>query len=159
MTTRKTKVRRTMELLDKYLATVKTPTSVALYADQLEALKQASLSGPVAMLNLLKFKEHAEYEDGRETNLSGREAYQLYAEGAVQFVTADGGRLLHSSETRLLLIGDGDLEWDMVGIVEYPSVEKFVKLLESPEFAEFGVHRSAGLAHQLLIACGGDPLV
>ena len=127
--------------------------------EQIQTLLEGPKEAPVVMLNLLKFKEHAEYEDGRETNLSGRDAYQLYAERAVQFMTADGGRLVHSSETRLLLIGDGELEWDMVGILEYPSIEKFMKLLESPEFAEFGVHRSAGLAHQLLIACGGDPLV
>ena len=32
------------------------------------------------MVNLLKFKEKAEYEDGRDTNLSGAEAYAIYAE-------------------------------------------------------------------------------
>ena len=35
---------------------------------------------PIYMLNLLKFKEKAEYRDGRETNLTGREAYTIYAE-------------------------------------------------------------------------------
>ena len=35
---------------------------------------------PIYMLNLLKFKEKAEYKDGRETNLTGREAYTIYAE-------------------------------------------------------------------------------
>jgi len=30
---------------------------------------------PINMLNLLKFKEKAEYEDARETSLSGAEAY------------------------------------------------------------------------------------
>ena len=32
---------------------------------------------PIYMINLLKFKEKAEYKDGRETSLSGREAYAL----------------------------------------------------------------------------------
>lgn len=124
--------------------------------DQLQGLMQASLSGPVAMLNLLKFKELAEYEDGRETALSGREAYQRYAEQMVPFVVARGGRVVHSSEAQRLVIGDGDLAWDTVAIVEYPSQEAFAKIIEAPEVAEFAVHRSAGLAHQLLIACSAS---
>ena len=41
MATRKTKVQRTVEWLDKYLANMGSPrpSSVAVYADQLEALK------------------------------------------------------------------------------------------------------------------------
>ena len=33
---------------------------------------------PILMVNLLKFKDKAEYEDGRATNLTGREAYEIY---------------------------------------------------------------------------------
>ena len=42
MTTRKTKVRRTMELLDKYLAAMGSPSPrpIAVYPDQLEALRK-----------------------------------------------------------------------------------------------------------------------
>ena len=32
--------------------------------DQIQALLKSDLEGPIAMLNLLKFKERAEYEDG-----------------------------------------------------------------------------------------------
>ena len=126
--------------------------------DQIQDLLEAKLTGPVEMLNLLKFKERAEYEDGRETSLSGREAYQLYAEKMVPFVTGKGGRVLHTAEAKLLMIGDGGLAWDMVAIVEYPSAEGFAKIIQEPEVAEFAVHRTAGLAHQLLIACSADSL-
>ena len=43
-----------------------TPT-----AEQIE-VPCPDAAGPIYMLNLLKFKAHAEYEDGRETSLSGR---------------------------------------------------------------------------------------
>jgi hypothetical protein len=33
---------------------------------------------PIYMLNLLKYKDKAEYADGRDTELSGRDAYQIY---------------------------------------------------------------------------------
>ena len=38
-----------------------------------------AVEGPVQMVNLLKYREKAEYEDGRETDLTGAEAYSLYA--------------------------------------------------------------------------------
>jgi len=124
---------------------------------QVEALLTSDLGGPIAMLNLLKFKKWAEYEDGRETTLSGAEAYGRYGEKMVPFVEANGGRLLHSSAAHLLVIGDGELEWDAVAIMEYPSKEAFVKIATAPEVAEFAVHRTAGLAHQLLVACTAGP--
>lgn len=127
--------------------------------DQIKALLESDSEGPVAMLNLLEFKERAEYEDGRETDLSGREAYALYGRQMAPFVASKGGRLLHSSVPRRLVIGDGELEWDAVAIMEYPSKEAFVAIASAPEVAGFSVHRAAGLARQLLVACSeGDDL-
>lgn len=40
----------------------------------IEQMMQKGPDGPIFMVNLLKFKDKAEYEDGRETTLSGREA-------------------------------------------------------------------------------------
>ena len=46
--------------------------------------------GPVCMVNLLKFKERAEYADGRTTDLTGYEAYSLYATQMRKLVEASG---------------------------------------------------------------------
>lgn len=121
--------------------------------DQIKALLTSDFSGPVSMLNLLRFKPRAEYEDGRETSLTGREAYGLYAAEMTPYVIAQGGRLIHSSAAHFLMIGDGELEWDTVAIMEYPSKEAFAKIASAPEVARFAIHRTAGLAHQLLVAC------
>lgn len=121
--------------------------------DQFEALMKSDIEGPICMLNLLVFKQRAEYEDGRESELSGREAYGLYGALMKPFVESKGGHLHHTSSAHLLMIGDGELEWDAVAIMEYPSRQAFVEIATAPEVAEFGVHRSAGLAHQLLVAC------
>ena len=48
--------------------------------EQFQKLFETAPSGPLIMLNLLKFKAKAEYADGRETNLSGAEAYALYGQ-------------------------------------------------------------------------------
>ena len=126
--------------------------------DQIQALVASEMTGPICMLNLLEFKELAEYEDGRETSLSGREAYQLYADQMAPFVVSKGGVLLHSSAAHLLVIGDGELEWDAVAIMQYPSTKDFTMIAGAPEVAGFAVHRTAGLAHQLLVACAAGEL-
>ena len=46
--------------------------------EQIAAMLEPGPDGPIYMVNLLKFKDHAEYEDGRETDLTGRAAYNLY---------------------------------------------------------------------------------
>jgi len=54
----------------------------ALYpaAEQIEALRNDPSLKPVVMLNLLKFRTRAQYPDGRKTDLTGAQAYGLYAE-------------------------------------------------------------------------------
>ena len=46
--------------------------------EQAAAFFSAPEDGPFVMVNLLKFKDHAEYPDGSDALLSGREAYARY---------------------------------------------------------------------------------
>jgi uncharacterized protein (DUF1330 family) len=107
--------------------------------------------GPVCMVNLLKFKQKAAYEDGRETQLSGREAYGLYATEMRKLVEASGGRFIFGAAVTGLLLGDVEELWDMVGIVEYSSSKALIEISMTPEFQAIEVHRHAGLAGQLNI--------
>jgi uncharacterized protein (DUF1330 family) len=118
---------------------------------QLQALIARGMKTPIVMLNLLKFRDKAVYKDGRETNLTGREAYQKYADLMVPFVTSHGGRVIFDGEANGQVIGEVGELWDVVALVEYPSAEAFAKIAMSQEVAGFGVHREAGLAGQLLI--------
>ncbi len=118
----------------------------------MQAFLAKDIEGPVSMVNLLKFKERAEYADGRETDLTGAEAYALYGQDMIGWVTSRGGRMLFSGPAHHLVLGEADELWDQVAIVEYPSKEAFVQIVSAPEVAEWGVHRAAGLAGQLLIA-------
>ena len=45
--------------------------------EQWAALEKEPDVGTIFMINLFKFHEYAEYADGRETNLTGIEAYQI----------------------------------------------------------------------------------
>lgn len=119
--------------------------------DRLETLLANKSDAPIVMLNLLKFRDKAVYADGRATTLTGREAYMLYGEPMQKFVAKHGGRFIFSATIDQLVIGEvGDM-WDVVALMEYPSPAAFAKIAMSPEVAEIGVHRAAGLEGQLLI--------
>ena len=120
---------------------------------QLAALASLPADQPIVMLNLLRFKPQAAYADGRETTLTGQQAYALYGEQMMAFVQSRGGRVLYTGSIDLLAIGAVEDMWDMTALVEYPSGKDFVEIATSPEVASIGVHREAGLAGQLLIQC------
>jgi uncharacterized protein (DUF1330 family) len=106
---------------------------------------------PIVMLNLLKFRARAEYPDGRKSDLTGRQAYNLYGEAMRKVVEREGGKFIFAAEIKSLVIGTVEDMWDIAALVEYPSSAAFARIASSPEVAEIGVHRAAGLAGQLLI--------
>lgn len=116
---------------------------------------QAFLAGkeePIVMVNLLKFREKASYADGRETELTGRQAYQLYANEMRKLVEESGGRFIFAGGVESLLLGEVEELWDVVALVEYSSPQALVKIASSSPFQEIEVHREAGLAGQLNLA-------
>ena len=120
-------------------------------AEQIEGFLAPDAAGPIYMLNLLKFKAHAEYEDGRETSLSGREAYMLYATEVAMVITQVGGKLTFGGDVKRLLLGEVEELWDQVAIAMYPSRAAMFEMIQLPAYAEISVHRTAGLAGQLNI--------
>jgi uncharacterized protein (DUF1330 family) len=118
---------------------------------RIEALAADASGGPIVMLNLLRFRARAAYPDGRPTSLTGREAYELYATAMQKVIAEHGGRLLFTGDIRALVIGEVEDMWDTCALVEYPSAAAFAAIATSPEVAEIGVHRAAGLEGQLLI--------
>ncbi len=119
--------------------------------ERIAVLMATQGDAPIVMLNLLKFRAQAKYEDGRATALSGREAYMLYGEAMQKVVAKNGGKFLFMGTVSSLVIGTVDEMWDTVALVEYPSAAAFATIATSPEVAEIGVHRAAGLEGQLLI--------
>jgi uncharacterized protein (DUF1330 family) len=126
--------------------------------EQIAPLAQDPTPGPIAMVNLLKFRDKAVYPDGRSDDVSGREAYMRYATQMRSIVEAAGGRFLFSGEVKALVIGEVEELWDVVAIAEYPSRAAFHRLATSPEVQAIGIHREAGLAGQLLILTIGQDI-
>lgn len=120
-------------------------------SQQMQEFFGAPEDGPFVMVNLLKFKPSAEYADGSDAHLTGREAYARYGEAVSRLVEGLGGRVLYSGAVTGLMIGEVEDLWDMVALAEYPSLAAFQKMATSPEMRAIEHHRSAGLAGQLNI--------
>lgn len=118
---------------------------------RVEDLMAVASENPVVMLNLLKFRAKAVYSDGRDTDLTGRQAYDLYGAAMQKVIEERGGQVLFSGKITSLVIGEVDDIWDTCVLVQYPSAAAFATIVTSPEVTEIGVHRAAGLEGQLLI--------
>jgi len=111
--------------------------------EALKALTESTEQGPVVMLNLLKFRS-----DG------GREGYERYAETATRLVAERGGRILYVGDAAELI--EGDEEWDVVALAEYPSRATFLEMASSEEFQAVAPLREESLERAVLYAT--DPL-
>jgi uncharacterized protein (DUF1330 family) len=104
-------------------------------------------TGPVVMLNLLKFKLDA--GDGR----TGVEAYAAYGAAATEMITSRGGEVLWAGRPEAVLIGGSADQWDMIALVRYPSPGTLAEMAASAEYQAIHHHREAGLERTVLIAC------
>ena len=119
--------------------------------EQLAGFLEGDTKTPIKMVNLLKFKDKAEYEDGRETNLSGKEAYKIYADEVLGHLERVGGKSIFFGEVQRLMLGEVEELWDWVAIAEYPSRKAMLEMIMNSEYQKSEEHRSAGLAGQLNI--------
>lgn len=123
--------------------------------ERIDQMMEPGPDGPIYMVNLLKFKERAEYEDGRDTDLTGRQAYQIYGRAVSKLLGDYGGKVVFVGDVTFLALGQVEDLWDEVAIAMYPSRAELLQMSSSPEWQEISVHRAAGLAGQLNIETVG----
>lgn len=112
--------------------------------EQIEQLAASSDTGPVVMINLLRYRP-----DG------GEAAYAHYGEGVLPCLARVGARLVWQGRPGSVVIGDQADLWDAVVLVEYPSRQAFLEMITSDEYRAIGGRRTEALADSRLIAC--DP--
>ena len=85
--------------------------------------------GPVWMVNLMKYRDVAEYADGRESSISGSEADDLYS--PLDSLAAVGARPVLFGDVDQQLLGE-DTVWDRIGVVKYPTRKSFIDMQALP---------------------------
>ena len=111
--------------------------------------KDLPREGKIHMLNLVRLKEMAVYEDG--TMVTGEEAYRAYSRESGPIFQRLGGRIVWSGTFELTLIGPADERWDLCFIAEYPSGEAFISMLRDPDYRQAVRHRQAAVDTSRLI--------
>ncbi len=112
-------------------------------------------TGPVTMLNLLRFRDVADYSQSPklapETDISGEAAYALYAAHALPFVADAGGEVLYNGRGGPVLIGPSSEVWHQVILVRYPTAAGFFAFVTDKSYRAGLGHRTAALADSRLL--------
>ena len=111
--------------------------------------------GPIWMVNLMKYRDTADYRDGRETTISGREADDIYA--PLDVLADLGAEVVFAADVDQQLLGDQPT-WDRVAIVKYPTRRSFIEMQSRPDFQEQHVHKEAGMATTIVSGCVPIPV-
>lgn len=123
-----------------------------------EGLDAATRSFPAGsrlyMLNLLRYRERAEYGDGPAPWSTGRDAYfKAYVPAFNEISAGMDVRPFWIGNVAGPLVGPPGERWDDMAIVEYPSFETFRRIVLSSEYiAKAAPHRRAALEDLRLIA-------
>ena len=130
---------------------MKVKNKVAPNEEQINGFLENPEIGPISMVNLLKYKKIAEYEDGRDTSLSGAEAYGLYAAEVINFIEKYNGEFIFYGKVSRLMLGEVEDLWDAIAIAKYPNRKAMMDMTMDPGYQKIHVHRDAGLEGQLNI--------
>ena len=124
-------------------------------AAQLERFIADDPGGSPVMLNLLRYRDTADYSGSPELDprrpVTGREAYGSYSDAVLPILAAVGGGIEMLGGCHGTLIGPDPEVWDDIVLVRYPSTAAFVQMVTSPEYQAIQGHRSAALADSRLV--------
>jgi uncharacterized protein (DUF1330 family) len=116
-------------------------------------IAEADDESPIVMINLLRYRDRAEYPRGSDaTPCSGEEAYQRYGALVVPMLGEVGAKILWRASVKHTVIGPASEEWDEALLVQYPSRRAFLTMVSRADYQRAAVHRSAALADSRLIA-------
>lgn len=119
--------------------------------EQFEAFKALPRDTPINMINLVKLRTEAQYEDG--TKVTGAEAYATYGKTSGPIFKRVGGTIIWRGEPKLVLIGPSDEGWDIAFIARYPNAGAFMEMVTDPEYRKAVKHRQAAVSDSRLIRC------
>ncbi|MBW2700142.1 MAG: hypothetical protein JRF33_04930 [Deltaproteobacteria bacterium] len=137
-----------MERLEESMTPSGQPGYGEIQEEQVRRMAAAPTEGPFYMVNLIRYRELAVYPDGRETDLTGREADALYA--PIDFLSAIGARVVFVGDVGDILIGE-EGGWEQVAIVEYPCPLAFFAMAAHPDFQARAIHKEAGVEETIVM--------
>jgi hypothetical protein len=125
------------------------------------AFVMRKMTGSIVMLNLLRFRETADYAASPElapsTPISGAAAFERYIEHTLPYLRESGGDLLFLGSGGQFLIGPPDERWDLAMLVRQQSVESFLAFASHEAYLAGIGHRTAALEDSRLLPLSEVP--
>jgi uncharacterized protein (DUF1330 family) len=119
-----------------------------------QAFKDLPRDEPIHMLNLLRYREIAEYPPGHEHHgkgWSGRRAYEEYGATSGPVFRRVGGAIVWRGAFQTMVTGPEDREWHDGFVAHYPDAGAFFAMIKDPDYAHAVINRTAALADSRLI--------
>jgi hypothetical protein len=119
------------------------------------ALIDRGIEGPIVMLNLLRFREIADYSEFPElappAPISGRAAFDRYIEHTLPYLEATGGSLVMLADGGHFFVGPMDERWDLALLVRQHSLHDFFSFANNEEYLAGVGHRTAAVEDTRLL--------
>jgi len=125
-------------------------------------LLERGIEGPVTMLNLLRFREVADYSASPALAppepISGSAAYDRYVRHTIPFLTASGGSVVFFGTGGHNFVGPVSERWDLVMLINQSSISDFFAFASNEEYLAGVGHRTAALEDSRLLPLVARPL-
>ena len=123
--------------------------------DNIQALINRAVEGPIVMLNLLRFRDIADYSDFPELEpllpISGRAAYEAYIRHTRPFLEATGGSVVMVGEGGNFFVGPNEERWDLALLVRQNSLADFFSFANNSDYLAGIGHRTAAVEDTRLL--------
>lgn len=122
--------------------------------ENFEAFKSLPRDTPIHMLNLLLFRDDAEYPAGHEhagKGWSGRRAYEEYGKTSGPIFARVGGSIVWRGTFETMVTGPNDRTWHDGFVAQYPNSDAFFEMIKDPDYQQAVANRTAALADSRLV--------
>lgn len=119
-----------------------------------QAFKDLARDTPINMLNLLLYRDLAEYPEGHEhagKGWSGRRAYEEYGATSGPIFRKLGGQIIWRGRFETVVTGPEGERWHDAFIAQYPNAGAFFAMIKDPDYQLAVVNRTAALLDSRLI--------
>ena len=122
--------------------------------ENFEAFKALPRDEPIHMLNLLQYREQAEYPAGHENadkGWTGREAYREYGRASGPVFQRVGGSIVWRGRFETVVTGPEAMHWDDGFIAAYPNADAFFEMIKDADYQAAVANRTAALLDSRLV--------
>ena len=114
-----------------------------------QAFKDLPRDQPIHMLNLLLYRDHAEYPEGHEhhgNGWTGRRAYEEYGKTSGPIFRRVGGSIVWRGTFQTMVTGPDDREWHDGFVAQYPNAGAFFEMIKDADYQTAVVNRTSLLS-------------